>query len=116
MTSFQRPTILQRSVVRRHSIGYLDTQPLEIVRADTALIVIDTIVICNVSASTRTWTVWHVPSGEDVDDSQSLFYQQTIVKESSFLIEIPIALAPGERLFAEASAVTSIVLTAYERV
>jgi hypothetical protein len=116
MTSFQRPTILQRSVVRRHSIGYLDTQPLEIVRADTALIVIDTLVICNVAGSTQTWTVWHVPSGEDVDDSHALFHQQTIASKRSTVVEIPVPLAPGERLYAEASAATSLVLTAYERV
>ena len=116
MTSFQGPTVLQRSLVRRHSIGYLDDQPLEIVRADTGLVVVDTLVICNVAGSTQTWTIWHVPAGEDVDDSQSLFHEQTIASKRSTVIEIPIALAPGERLFAEASAATSLVLTAYERV
>jgi len=69
--------------------------------------------LCNGSTNSATVSVHHVPPKASPTQGNALLYSVAIAARSTVIVDQPISMALGDRLYARASAASAITLTAY---
>lgn len=74
---------------------------------------IDQILVTNISSATRTYDIYHVPSGQTSGNDDALAFEVTLGSKRVAIFEGPFYLLPGDELRVKASAASSVNIFAY---
>jgi len=75
--------------------------------------IVKAIIVCNVTANTPTFRIFHSYSGSEADQDTALFYDVAMTASETKIIEFAIAVKDGATLQVRASAADEINFTAY---